>query len=1247
MKHRIFITIITVCLAVLAVHAEYRLGTVKLKGALGDVEAEALIDTGNHLVILGNGQNACISQYTLSELTIPGKITVDGVECSVVINQLAFRLCNSLVKVYIGEGVTSIGDFAFVGCSLLSYLSLPSTLEHIGSGALVDLPALRIVESQATTAPKWGYSDVFAYEGTKAATSVRANMRKLYVPRGSGVSYRMTRYGSVGWADAFGLINEAEAPSLELEISTLKELKAIRRNVNDGTDSYAAYTIRLTADIVLDGDTRSHWQPWEPIGTPERPFKGVFDGGGHIIKNLRSDDIYGTANVGLFGCVEGASIGNLFLQNISMSGTDNVGVVVGSGRNSQLHDILIYDAVSTSGETFYCAQASAGSAGGLAGRLENSTVDNCYVYGKVRGTVATGGVVGFCEGAVEINDCAAAYSVENTSSTGAVGGIVGLSTNGAYVTRSYSRCVLSGAATAKGGIVGVYSAAGVDEDVISNCAYLDETGTLPVATTSGTGSFTATGNRRCSSLGQMKSLGLIDVLEDKTWYFFHDDMSDYPIPSTLVERYLDWAGIKDAAGFVYAPIGDPVSAYTIIGYDGTEVDINIPIRFRGQKVTAISDFAFMGSNVERVIIPGTITSIGERAFADCRSLNNIYIGSDVSSEYNGWLEGCLNLRNIDLASSNKTYVMENGVLYNAAKTELIRCKGERQGTFVLPESVVKIMPGAFANCDRLVWVDMRQSAVKWTMNRTVPTSPFYRASQYTLFLMNSISSVAGGEPNVVYNNSQIGDESYCQRLLISEKLKFLTPVQFNAATIEYDRPLRAGLGYESGEESDEVHYTLKAKGYTVCLPFIPEVWTGEGVKVYSFDRVAERGGNTYVYFDEVPTTRNGSMYNMHANFPYLVMVDGENTYELSTKTVSKVQVVNDDTGGNSIREGFNYKGTTSGASNTELSDAVLPVYLLRDDGNWTKVEEYKKTDEVKPFQCYFQATDEQTNAAVLFTAFSDLERMYPTVQLRDLEDNSQVLELYGGQTVNVEYDRVLSATKLVDGTWISRAFTVCLPYDVNMLQNWTDRKVSVYRFHSINDSNELNFSTDKANTGILEAGHAYLIVVNQGSVSLDGYGVKLKSKPAEGAEVLIESLDPTKSGIEIGRWVGIFTDQTNEWAVSHRAFGLSSDGVWEAYRDTEARYRQIYPRGMRGLFCLTEPTGIQRYPIAYVAAAGPGETEEPVIGEFVGDYDIDTGIIHVKEDDGSHRYFDLHGHPLPGRPDKGIYIDNGKKLIKK
>lgn len=39
-------------------------------------------------------------------------------------------------------------------------------------------------------------------------------------------------------------------------------------------------------------------------------------------------------------------------------------------------------------------------------------------------------------------------------------------------------------------------------------------------------------------------------------------------------------------------------------------------------------------------------------------------------------------------------------------------------------------------------------------------------------------------------------------------------------------------------------------------------------------------------------------------------------------------------------------------------------------------------------------------------------------------------------------------------------------------------------------------------------------------------------------------------------------------------------------------------------------------------------------------------IIQTIEADGTHRYFDLQGRQLPGEPDKGIYIDNGKKKIK-
>ena len=43
----------------------------------------------------------------------------------------------------------------------------------------------------------------------------------------------------------------------------------------------------------------------------------------------------------------------------------------------------------------------------------------------------------------------------------------------------------------------------------------------------------------------------------------------------------------------------------------------------------------------------------------------------------------------------------------------------------------------------------------------------------------------------------------------------------------------------------------------------------------------------------------------------------------------------------------------------------------------------------------------------------------------------------------------------------------------------------------------------------------------------------------------------------------------------------------------------------------------------------------------------ETGILHTIDNDGTHRYFDLQGRQLDGKPGKGIYIDNFKKYISK
>ena len=488
MRHNKIITLLVGLFVALSASAQH-FGTVKIQNTNGDktsdITAEAIIDDGLHRVTIGNGQNACIAQYTEGIITVPGTVKVGGTDYTVIaVNQLAFRLCTRITEVVVEEKVEKIGDFAFVGCTSLNKVTLPTTLTSIGGGAFVNLPSLTQIVCKGSTPPTWGYNDLFAYEGTADATSKLASQRTLYIPYKSGSSYKASKYNDiVGWTDAFGHINEATAPSQVLEISSFEQLEAVCEAVNNGTNNYGDYTIRLTTDLVFDNgygsDSRTQWRRWTPIGTAAHPFRGIFDGGGHMVKNLKTYGNEDGTDVGLFGYVQDANIGNLVLQNISVKGKDNVGLVAGTAVNSQIHDILVLDAKSSQ-ETYYCAEATAGCAGGIAGKAQNSTVINCYFYGKVKGTTAVGGIVGNADGTggmTGVNDCAVAYSLENNESTGYIGGIIGTGSNNAFAMRCYSRATMTGNAT-KGGIVGIYTTKH-SFNRIFYCTYLEFTDSRP------------------------------------------------------------------------------------------------------------------------------------------------------------------------------------------------------------------------------------------------------------------------------------------------------------------------------------------------------------------------------------------------------------------------------------------------------------------------------------------------------------------------------------------------------------------------------------------------------------------------------------------------------------------------------------------------------------------------------------------------------------------------------------------------
>lgn len=945
--------------------------TITLHNGSKNITAEAYRRGSS--IIVGNGQNACISQYTEGPINIPGTVEIGGQNYNVEVNQLAFRLCNKITEVTIGEGATWIGDFAFVGCSSLQKVTLPSTLNRIGGGAFVNLPNLTEVKCNATDAPAWQYNDLFAYEGTASATAKLATQRTLYVPRASARKYRNTKYnGEVGWGDAFALISEATAPTQTMTISSFTDLQNLADAVNNGSNDYADYTIRLTADLIQNGDTRNLWYALVPIGTAANPFRGVFDGQGHTIKNVRTfhDDNSGVDdNVGLFGYTDGAVISNLILQNISLRGKSNVGVVVGNANYSMVHDVLAYEAKSTTGAPYYCAEATAGNAGGLVGKADNSTIIDSYFYGRVKGITAAGGIVGESS-ATDVSDCAAGSSVEATGysieAIDIAGGIVGKAGTATKVARCYSRNTLS--ATTVGGIIGQHQ--GDTESSISSCAYLDASNTLPVAVAAGASEITATGNRLCVTVSNMEGLKLEDLLGDDKWYYFQGDINDCPVPASLADDYLAWAGMKDANGYIYA-LNNGGTSYSIIGYEGSATELVLPETYKTKPVTAVGDRAFKGSAITYMTIPSCYTNIGTEAFADCANLVYFNMGKGVASAYTDWLKGCSKLASLYVEPDNYAYCTPHEeVLYDRTQTRLIRCSTLTKGTLTVPSTVTKIEAGAFMGCDDLTIVDLRQTTAKWGneagstvrgLYRNYPNSPIYGANPYTLFILNEASYIDNnlmGEPNIMVYD---GSKYYCQILNIDDGREFTSPVTFEATTVNYNRKFTAALSYDVADEEGR-NYTYEPKAYTLSLPFQPKIPSGKGLRLYRYSGVTTENDVTTVSFEEVV---NGST---HSGYPYYLIAEGEDPVSVYGSNAS-ISITNGG-GGEYSYGNYEFKGTYITIPNETLYDPDQPKYILQSDGNWHKVPQGEPKAYVGAFRCYFKAPGTSGTRA-LMTSFGD------------------------------------------------------------------------------------------------------------------------------------------------------------------------------------------------------------------------------------------------------------------------------------